>query len=100
MPEGRAPPIGRLRNFADIFEWQDVPHGSNSSVTPAYTPAGHCWCSLKARGDQMLGAAQVVEQSGTRGTHVIRTRFREDLSTRSMLEINGQRFRVVAVHPG
>jgi head-tail adaptor len=99
MPEGKAPPIGRLRNFAEVFEWRDTPQVGGVNAVPAYLPVGKCWCSLKARGDMFIGAAQIVEQTGARGTHIVRTRFREDLTTRHMLEIAGLRYRVVSVRP-
>ena len=103
MPEGKAPPIGRLRNAAAVFEWVDVPQISGPSIVPGYIPRGHCWCSLKPRGDQLLLGAQLVEAAlpQARGTHIIRTRFREDLTIRHMFEIKAHgtrnRYRVVAV---
>jgi len=99
LPEGKAPPIGRLRNYAAVFEWTDEPIAGNSSVTPTYAPRGHCFCSLKAKGDLWIGAAQIVEQNGSRGTHVIRTRFRDDLTTRHLFEIAGNRYRILGIRP-
>ena len=101
--QGKAPPIGQLRNFAAVYEWIDVPQLSGPSVVPAYVPRGRCWCSLKPRGDQLLLGAQIVEAAlpTTRGTHIIRTRFREDLTIRFMFELKAHgtrnRYRVVAV---
>jgi hypothetical protein len=98
MPVGRAPPIGQLRNFADVYEWSDRAM-NDARVTPDYVLRGHCWCALRSKGDQFIGGAQIVEQAGPRGTHVIRTRWREDLTTRHLFEIAGLRYRVVAVRP-
>lgn len=101
MPEGKSPPIGRLRNFAGVFEWIDQPQTGGPSVVPGYAPRGQCWCSLKPFGDQLLLGAQIVEASGIRGTHLIRTRFREDLTVRFMFELKAHgtrnRYRVVSV---
>lgn len=99
MPEGKAPPIGRLRNFANIFEWTDIPDvPASSAVFPEYRAAGSCWCSLRVRsGEMWLGAAQIVEQPGPRGTHLIYTRFRPWWTIRHMLEIAGVRYRIVSV---
>jgi hypothetical protein len=98
MPEGKAPPIGRYRNYAEVFEWVDVPQIGGPSVVPGYIPVSQCWCSLKVKqGEMFLGSAQIGEVSGPRGTHIVRTRFRQDLTLRHMLEIAGMRYRVVSV---
>jgi hypothetical protein len=98
MPEGKASPIGYLRNLAHIYEWVDVPQIGGAGVVPGYIPVAQCWCSLKVKaGEMALLGAQTVEQQGPRGTHTIRTRFREYLTTRHMFEIAGIRYRVVSV---
>ena len=103
MPDGKSPPIGRLRNFAGIYEWVDVPQISGPSVVPGYIPRGECWCSLRPRGDQLLLGAQINGSPlpTPRGSHLIRTRYREDLTIRHMFEIRAHgvrnRYRVVAV---
>ena len=97
MPEGRSPPIGRLRNFAAVFEWTDEPRAADANVVPTYRRVGACWCSIKTRAEMTIGAAQIMEQSGPRGTHTIRTRFRTDLTTRHTLEIGDRRYRIVSV---
>jgi hypothetical protein len=96
---GKAPPIGQLRNFARVYEWQDIPVSGGPSVNPGYAPIGSCWCSLKPRiGEQMLLGAQIDEASGPRGTHIIRTRFRAEWTVRHMLEIARRRYKVVSVN--
>ncbi len=98
MAEGKAPPIGRLRNYAGVYVWSDHAASLGPQVIPRYAFVNHCWCSLKARaGDMMLLGAQIDEATGPRGTHTIRTRFREDLTIRHMLEIAGRRYKVVGV---
>ena len=98
MPEGKAPPIGYLRNLAGVFEWTDVPQIGGAGVVPGYVQVAQCWCSIKIKaGETFLGAAQTGEATGPRGTHTIRTRFREYLTTRHMLEIAGKRYRIVSV---
>jgi hypothetical protein len=99
MPEGKAPAIGRLRNFSHVFEWVDVPQLSGPSLVPGFVPRGDCWCSLKPRGDQLLNGAQLAESPlpTARGSHLVRTRFRQDLTIRHMFEIGDNRYRVVAV---
>lgn len=98
MPEGKAPPIGRLRNYAGVFVWTDVAQSEGPSAIPRYQQIGHCWCSLKVNaGEMMLLGAQIDERAGPRGTHTLRTRFREDLTIRHMFEIAGKRYKVVGV---
>lgn len=98
MPEGKSPPIGRLRNLASVYLWVDIPIPGNANVDPNYMPVGQCWCQLKAKGDANLLGAQIFEANGGRsGTHTIFTRFREGLTIRHMLEIAGKRYRIVSV---
>lgn len=99
MPEGKSPPIGYLRNFASVYVWSDEPEVGGPSVTPHYVLVNQCWCSLRSKGDVAHGGADIVESNlpSRSGTHVIRTRFRDDLSLRHMFEIAGNRYRVVAV---
>jgi len=100
MPEGKAPPIGRLRNFAELYDWVDRPQTSGPSAIPTYTLVARLWCSLKARvGDKYLFDAQIDEATGPRGTHTIRCRFRQDLTVRHMLQIAGKKYRIVSINP-
>jgi Phage head-tail joining protein len=97
VPVGKSPPIGRLRNYAAVFVWKDEPMLNDPGATPVYTPAGHIWCSLKERsGDVVWGAAQILEAVGPRGTHTALTRFRADLGSRHMLEVDNIRYRVIS----
>jgi Phage head-tail joining protein len=99
MPEGKAPPIGRFRNFTKVFEWRDVPDPSGPEVYPNYVPVGQCWSALKEKADMaLLGAALSESPLPSRsGSHTVRTRFRQDLTVRHMLEIEGKRYRIVSV---
>ena len=96
--DGKAPPIGRLRNFAGLYVWIDQPDVGGPMAIPNYRFVAHCWCSLRVNaGEKMLLGAQIDERTGPRGTHLIRTRYREDLTIRHMFEIGIKRFRVVGV---
>jgi hypothetical protein len=98
VPLGKSPPIGRFRNYTQVYEWHDTAHPGAPGVVHNYTPIGTCWCSIKIRsGEMWLGAAQIDAEYGPRGTHIIQTRFREDLSTRHTMVIAGKRYRILGV---
>ena len=99
MPEGRSPPIGRFRNRAHLLVWRDTPIAGDPMVQPGYARVGRLWCSLRVRaGEMTVNGVQREEAPGPRGTHMVQTRFREGLTTQHMLEIAGQRYKVVSVH--
>jgi head-tail adaptor len=95
MPLPKAPPIGRLRNLAEIQLWRDVPVTDDEQSRPLYTVIGSAWCSIEASsGEVMWGGGFAVAE---RPTHVLTFRYREDLTTEHHFVVNGQRYRAKRV---
>jgi head-tail adaptor len=95
MPLPKAPPIGRLRNLAEIQLWRDVPITDDEQSKPLYTVTGSAWCSIEATsGEVVWGGGFAVAE---RPSHVLTFRYREDLTAEHHFVVNGQRYRAKRV---
>jgi head-tail adaptor len=97
MPLPKAPPIGRLRNLAQIQRWRDVAVTDDDQSLPLYSEAGYAWCSVEALSGETIWGEGYATAEGV--THLLTFRYREDLTTEHHFVVKGQRYRAKRVQP-
>jgi SPP1 family predicted phage head-tail adaptor len=89
----KMPQSGELRERVEIFTVKDVPSG-DAGVRADFAPVGSDFAKLEPVGETIM---QGSVQTGDTITHRMTVRYRDDLTTRHVVEFEGQRYKVKRV---